>query len=61
MNAKLGSEIVKALAEAGRVVGWGSRAADVRRFVLPTGCVLLVVPFRRWAHHSCKAEQARAM
>lgn len=60
MNAKLGSEIVTALAEAGRVVGWGSRAADVRRFVLPTGCVLLIVPFRRWAH-PCKAPQARAM
>lgn len=58
MNAKPETEIAAALADAGRVVGWGSRAADVRRFVLPSGCVLLIVPFRRWAHHPCRTAQA---
>lgn len=62
MNAKLSDDVVAAIEQAKRTPGWNNRARTVRRFNVPGGfghgCVLYVVPFRRWAYR--RQEQATA-
>jgi hypothetical protein len=45
----LPDDVKRALAAADRTPGWSMRSRDVRRFALG-GCMLIVVPFRRWAY-----------
>ena len=62
MKPKNTDDVLRALAEADRAPGWNNRARTVRRFDVPGGfghgCVLYVVPFRRWAYR--RQEQATA-
>ncbi len=55
-------DMARAIEHAKRTPGWNNRARTVRRFDLPGGfghgCVLYVVPFRRWAYR--RQEQATA-
>jgi hypothetical protein len=54
MKPKLTNDVLQALAEADRAPGWNNRSRDVRRFDIAgdfgRGCILYVVPFRRWAY-----------
>ena len=55
---RLPDEVMVALKAAVRAPGWNTRSRDVRRFQLGE-CVLLVVPFRRWAYR-CQEQQTAA-
>ncbi len=54
MNAKLPDNVLAALTVTQRAAGWNFRPPDTIGFDLPntdgTACLLLVVPYRRWAH-----------
>ncbi len=55
MKPKNSADVLRALAEADRAPGWNNRARAIRRFDVPgdfgRGCVLYVVPYRRFAYH----------
>lgn len=57
MKPKLTDEVIAALDYAKRTQGWNGRRGDVRRFQLD-GCILYVVPYRRWAYR--RKERASA-
>lgn len=56
------ADVRHALEQAKRTAGWNNRSAKVRRFDVPGGfgwgCVLYVVPYRRFAYN--RREKATA-
>jgi hypothetical protein len=54
---KLPSDVLAALAAAGRSPGWNNRQRNVQRFDLGQ-CALYVVPFRRWAYRRQEQQTA---
>ena len=53
----LSDAVLTALREADRAPGWNMRSRDVRRFALDD-CMLIVVPFRRWAYRRIERQAA---
>jgi hypothetical protein len=63
MMTTLSDNVLAALTVTHRAAGWNFRPADTIRFDLANGdgtaCLLLVVPYRRWARRRIEHLQER--